>query len=122
MKEAWAWVRKHWYILAAVVVAVVAFALGSRRGVNGRLADELDANDVGARGRRDAADRGADAANEVADAKYAETIAKLDSKQARKAEKYRRNPARRVRFLNRLTSAQREPGDRVDKGGGIRPF
>ncbi len=98
------WIARHWYIPLIGAVALVGFLLGSRRGPRMAVRDELRAIDAGEKARLDAVDMGADAANEKADLQYKHELETLNARQAVKAERLRRDPAARVRWLERLAS------------------
>lgn len=102
--KAFRWLAKYWHIPFLVLGGIVGLVfLGSRRGSQRVIDDELAAIDKGEKARLDAIDRGADIANAEADQQYHNQIKRLDEKQSAKADRLRRDPARRVRYLERLT-------------------
>lgn len=87
-----------------MILGIVGFILGSHRDSNEIADSELRAINAGEKARLDAIDRGADAANAEVDRAYRRQLGQLDIRQKRKSDRFRRNPARRVRFLERLSS------------------
>ena len=97
------WIGRYWYIPILAFVGIVGFVIGSKRNSVDAVGLELRAIDAGERARIDEIDRGTAAANAKADQDYSEQISKLDLRQGEKVNRLRRNPARRVRFLERLS-------------------
>lgn len=95
------WLGRHWYVPLVILVGVFAFFAG--RSPRAFIRDELDTIDAGEKARVDAANRMHDDANEAINDEYRETIAVLDEKQRRKADRLRSDPGARAKWLTRLS-------------------
>lgn len=98
------WLKDHWYVPLVVLAAALGWFVGVRnRGPSETLDVELEAIDAGKTARLDAIDRGEAAAIKRLDAEYRDTLERLDARQKGKADALLRDPARRARWLHKLS-------------------
>jgi hypothetical protein len=106
------WLWTHWYIPVLAVAGILGFLAGARlRSPLALAKDELEAVDAGERARLAEIELGRDAANAEIDAQHKEMINELGAGQKRKADDLLRDPARRARFLARVS--RKRPGDAI---------
>jgi hypothetical protein len=114
--RALAWLARRWYIPLLVLAGLAGFVatLMILRRPSSPLKgteDELAAIDAGEKAKLLEIKRGRDEANAAADLQYRRELDALDARQKRKAERLRRDPARRARFLARVS--RKRPTDPI---------
>lgn len=98
------WVLSYWYLPAFAVATTVAWLVRLRPdNPYQAVRDELRAVEFCERIKRIRADRGVDFANALITNEFFDTIKRLDPAQARFANALRPDPARRVRYLRRMS-------------------
>lgn len=110
------WLVRRWYIPLTALAGVVAFLAVQRRTPKQAVSDELDVIRESENAEFFAIERGANLANQIIDHDYRRTLAELDAAQRKKAHDLRGNPAKRVRYLRRLSDRLRERNQARDNG------
>jgi hypothetical protein len=108
------WIWRHWYIPVLAIVGAVGFLIGWRSRHPSPLDSarrELEAIDEGERARVIEIEKGKEAANAHADLMHSQAIENLTTTQREKADRLRNDPARRARYLSRVS--RRRPDDAI---------
>lgn len=112
------WLWAHWYIPLFALAAAAAWLVRLRPETpQEAVRDELKGIDQYERIRKIAIDRGAELANAIATGEYWDTIKRMDAEQARLSEALRADPARRLRYLRRLSKRLGERPVRAANNG-----
>ena len=105
------WLSQHWYLPLLALFAFGAWIFWILRMTSrptGILKRELAVIDAGEQTRLRSLEVGRDRANSEIDQQYRAANRELDEGQRAKADRLRRDPSARVRYLNRLSAKRRE--------------